>query len=92
MFVNKQPYLVSITHPLSVVLVASVENVSTSVLRQSLRRMFGTYGSRHISIAKFTSDNERGITALFGDMNAMGVEVITVGPGQCHDIRIRNQC
>ena len=84
MFINKQPYLVSITHPLGVVLVASVENVSTSVLRQSLRRMFGTYGSRHISIAKFTSDNERGITALFGDMNAMGVEVITVGPGQ-HD-------
>ena len=31
---------------------------------------------------KFTSDNERGIAALVNDMNAMGVEVITVGPGQ----------
>ena len=84
MFINKQPYLVSITHPLGVILVACVENVTAPALRQSIRRMFGTYGSRRISIVKFTSDNERGITALFGDMNAMGVEVIAVGPGQ-HD-------
>ena len=32
----------------------------------------------------FTSDNERGIAALAGDMSGMGVEVIIVGPGQ-HD-------
>ena len=32
----------------------------------------------------FTSDNERGIAALAGGMSGMGVEVISVGPGQ-HD-------
>ena len=84
MFVNKQAYLVSITHPLGIVLVACVENLTTPILRQAIRRMFGTIGSRRIAIVKFTSDNERGIAALFGDMNAMGVEVVTVGPGQ-HD-------
>ena len=90
MFINKQPFLVSITHPLGIVLVGCVDNVTTPVLRQSLKRMFGTIGSRRISIAKFTSDNERGaslhlsIAAPFNDMNAMGVEVIAVGPGQ-HD-------
>ena len=31
-------------------------------------------------VVKFTSENERGLTALFGDMNGMGVQVITVGP------------
>ena len=84
MFINRQPFLVSITHPLAIVLVACVENLTAPTLRQSVRKMFGTIGSRRISIVRFTSDNERGIAALVGDMNAMGVEVITVGPGQ-HD-------
>ena len=84
MFVNKQPFLVSITQPLGIVLVACVEDLTTPTLRKSIRQMFGTIGSRRISIVGFTSDNERGLAALAGDMNAMGVEVIAVGPGQ-HD-------
>ena len=84
MFVNKQPFLVSITHPLGIVLVACVENLSAPILRQSIRRMFGTIGSRGIKVTRFSSDNERGIAALSGDMNAMGVAVVPVGPGQ-HD-------
>ena len=84
MFINKQAYLVSVTHPLGIVLVACIDNVTTPALRASIRKMFGTIGSRRISIVRFTSDNEKGIAALFGDMNAMGVEVVTVGPGQ-HD-------
>jgi hypothetical protein len=35
-----------------------------------------------MSVVKFTSDNERGLTALFGDMDGMGVQVVTVGAGQ----------
>jgi hypothetical protein len=35
-----------------------------------------------MSVVKFTSDNERGLTALFGDMDGMGVHVVTVGAGQ----------
>ena len=46
--------------------------------------MFGTIGSRRISIVKFKSDNEHSIAVLVNDMNAMGVEVIRVDPGQ-HD-------
>ena len=84
MFVNKQPYLVSITNPIGLILVALVEQVSAPALRQAIRRMFGTFAAKNINITHFTSDNERGITALFGDMNAMGVTVVTVGPGQ-HD-------
>ena len=84
MFINKQPFLVSITHPLGIILVHGVENVTTPTLRQSIRKMFGTIGSRRITIARFTSVNERGIAALVGDMNGMGVEFIAVGPGQ-HD-------
>ena len=84
MLINKQAYLVSVTHPLGIVLVACVENLTAPIFRQCIRRMFGTIGSRRIVIVKFTSDNERGIAALFGDMSGMGVEVITVGPGQ-HD-------
>ena len=82
MYVNKQAFLVSITHPVGLMLVSSVDQVSAPVLRQSLRRMFGTLGAKGIRVTQFTSDNERGITALFGDMNAMGVSVVTVGPGQ----------
>ena len=81
MLINKQPFLVSITHPLGIVLVSCV---TTPVLRHSLKCIFGTIGSRRITITKFTSDNERGIAALFNDMNAMGVEAILVSPGQ-HD-------
>jgi Reverse transcriptase (RNA-dependent DNA polymerase) len=82
MFVNKQPFLVSITHPVGLILVSSVDQVSAPVLRQAMRRMFGTLGAKGIRVTQFTSDNERGITALFGDMNAIGVSVVAVGPGQ----------
>ena len=66
MYVNKQAYVVSITQPVGLILVASVDQVSAPPLRQALRRMFGTLGSRHIRVTQFTSDNERGIAALFG--------------------------
>ena len=46
--------------------------------------MFGIIGSRGIKITRFTSDNERGIAAITGDTNAMGVVISAVGPGQ-HD-------
>jgi hypothetical protein len=79
MYVNKKAVLVSKTEPVGVVLCA---NVSAPILRQSIQKFFGTFGSRGMSITRFTSDNERGLTALFGDMNGMGVHVVTVGPGQ----------
>ena len=84
MFVNRQPFLVSITHPIGMVLIEHVANLTAQALRPAIRKMFGAFGSRRITIVKFTSDNERGIAALAGDMSGMGVEVITVGPGQ-HD-------
>ena len=84
MFVNKQPFLVSITHPIGMVLVEYIPNLTAVALRPAMRKMFGAFGSRRIKITMFTSDNEKGIAALAGDMGGMGVEVITVGPGQ-HD-------
>ena len=84
MFVNRQPFLVSITHPLGIVLVACVENLIAPILGQSIRRMFGTIGSRGIKITRFISDNERGIAALTGDMNTMSVVISAVRPDQ-HD-------
>ena len=85
MFVNKQPFLVSITHPIGMVLVEHIANFTTVAIRPALRKMFGAFGSRHIKITMFTSDNERGISALAGDMSGMGVEVISVGPGRTND-------
>ena len=84
MFVNKQPFLVSITHPIGIVLVDHIPNLTTIALRPALRKMFGAFGSRRIQITMFTSDNEKGIAALAADFSGMGVEVVTVGPGQ-HD-------
>ena len=80
--VNKKPVLVSRTEPVGVVLCACIENVSAPILRQSNRRFFGTFGSRGMSVVKCTSDNERGLKALFGDMDGMGVQVVTFGAGQ----------
>jgi hypothetical protein len=82
MYVNKIAVLVSKTEPVGVVLSACIDNVTAPILRQSIRRFFGTFGSRGMSITKFTSDNERGLTALFGEMNGMGVQAVTIGPGQ----------
>ena len=42
MYINKQAYLVSITHPVGMSQVACLENVSTTMLRVAVRRMFGT--------------------------------------------------
>ena len=84
MFINKQAFLVSITQPVGVCQTTCLDNTSTISLRASIRRMFGNLKSRRIDVVRFTSDNEKGIAALFGDMAGMGVEAITVGPGQ-HD-------
>jgi hypothetical protein len=77
MYVNKIAVLVSKTEPVGVVLSACIDNVTAPILR-----FFGTFGSQGMSITTFTSDNARGLTALFGDMNGMGVQAFTVGPGQ----------
>jgi hypothetical protein len=82
MHINKKPALVSRTEPVDVVLCAFLENVSTPILRQSIRKFIGTFGSRGMSVVRFTSDNERGLTALFGEINGMGVQVVTVGAVQ----------
>lgn len=82
MFINKQAYLVTITHPVGLSQVACLENVSTPVLRRAVRIMFGNLRSRNIIVQRFTSDNERGLAAMQGDMAGMGVEAIMVGPGQ----------
>ena len=84
MFVNKLPVVISLTQPIGVIQVACVNALTTTVLRPVIRRFFGTLNQRNIDVVRFTSDNERGLAALFSDMGAMSVEQITVGPGQ-HD-------
>jgi hypothetical protein len=84
MFVNKMPVVISLTQPIGVIQVACVTTLTTAVLRPVIRRFFGTLNQRNIDVVRFTSDNEKGLAALFSDMSAMSVEQITVGPGQ-HD-------
>ena len=84
MYINKQAYLVSITHPVGMSQVACLENVSTTILRVAVRRMFGTLSSHGITVKRFQSDKEKGLSCLFGDMAGMKFEAIAVGPGQ-HD-------
>ena len=83
-YVNKGAYLLSVTTPLGYVLIAPLTSVATPVLRAAVRKMFGTYGQRGIDITQFSSDNDKGIIALFGDMSGMHVSQVVVGPGQ-HD-------
>jgi hypothetical protein len=71
MYINKKTVLASRTEPVGVVLCACPENVSAPILRQTILKFFGTCGSRGMFVVRFTSDNERGLTALFGDMNGM---------------------
>ena len=83
-YVNKGAYLLSVTTPLGYVLISPLTSVATPVLRSAVRKMFGTYGQHGIDITQFSSDNEKGIIALFGDMSGMSVSQVTVGPGK-HD-------
>ena len=76
MYINKQAYLVSITHPVGVTQVACLDNVSTPMLRVAVRRMFGALASRGINVKRFQSDNERGLSCLFGDMAGIHVGIM----------------
>ena len=91
MFVNKVPVLVSLINPAGILQVACLSGVSTPVLRSAIRKMFGTLGQRNIDVVSFTSDNEKGIAALFGDMGAMAVEVIKQDPLAGHLVVFRNK-
>lgn len=84
MYINKQAYLVSITHPVGVTQIECLANVSTLVRRVGVRRMFGALSQRGITIVRFTSDNEKGPSSLFGEVAGMHAQAIAVGPGQ-HD-------
>jgi Reverse transcriptase (RNA-dependent DNA polymerase) len=84
MFINKQPYLVSLTQPAGIYQTSCIDNIAAPTLRVAIRRMFGNLNARRIDVVRFTSDNEKGIASLFGDMSGMGVQAITVGSGQ-HD-------
>jgi hypothetical protein len=48
--------------------------------------MFGAFGSTQIKIMIFTSDSERSVAALAGDMSGMGVDVVAMGHGQHNHI------
>ena len=84
MQINFIRFLVSITQPLGFVIAAHIENATTPTLHAAIRRMFGIFGSRWVDIIRFTSDNDKGLTALFEDMNAISVKTVTVRSGQ-HD-------
>ena len=84
MFINKQPYLVSLTQPAGIYQTSCVDSTAVPTLRVAIRRMFKNSNARRIDVVRFTSDNEKGIASLFGDMSGMGVQAITVGSGQ-HD-------
>ena len=84
MFVNKMPVVISLTQPIGVIQVACVTALTTPILRPVIRRFFGMLNEKNIDVVRFTSDNEKGLAALFSDMGAMSVEQRTVGPGQ-HD-------
>jgi hypothetical protein len=84
MFIDKQAYLVSLTQPAGIYQTSCLDNAAAPILRAAIRKMFGNLNARRIDVVRFTSDNEKGIAALFGDMGGMGVQAIAVGPGQ-HD-------
>ena len=84
LFINKIPVVISLTQPIGVTQVACVVSTTAALLRPVLRRFFGTLNQRNIDVVRFISDNEKGLIALFSEMGAMSVEVITVGAGQ-HD-------
>ena len=67
MYINKQAYLVSHTHSVGMSQVACLDNVSTPMLRVAVKRMFGSLASRGIIVKRFQSDNEKGLSCLFGE-------------------------
>lgn len=75
-------FLITVTLPLGIILVAGIDSISTPVLRNTVNRMFGVFVSRGIQIAQFVSDNEKGLSSLFGDSNPLNIEMVTSGLGE----------
>ena len=75
-------FLITVTLPLGIILVAGIDSISTPVLRNTVNRMFGVFVSRGIQIAQFVSDNEKGLSSLFGDNNPLNIEMVTSGLGE----------
>ena len=86
MYINKQPYLVSISHPSGTCQSTCLANASATTIRPALRLMFGLLAHKKLDVALFTSDNEEGIASLLRDIGGINVTVITVGPGQHNHI------
>ena len=77
-----QTFLITVTHPLGVILVAGVDDTSAPSLRNAVNRMLGAFVSRGIKVAQFVSDNEKGLSSLFGDKNPLNIDMVTSGVGE----------
>jgi hypothetical protein len=83
MFIDRDPYLVSVTTPLGLLMVNHMGSKSAEAIRKALMIQIGIYKSENFTIETILTDCEAAVVhPLTPELNAMGIKVSPAGPGQ----------
>ena len=83
MFVEGEPYLISVSTPLLLTMVNHLGGKkTTSVLRAALLKQIAAYRAEAFEVKHVLTDGEGGVHAMTTELNTMGIKVNPAGPGE----------
>ena len=82
MFIENDPYLISVSTPLLLTMVNHLGGQKTTkVIREALNKQIAAYRAEAFEIRNILTDGEGGVHALTEELNAKGITVNLAGPG-----------
>jgi hypothetical protein len=83
MFVEGDPYLISVSTPLLLTMVNHLGGKKTTkALRESLFKQIAAYRAEAFEVRHVLTDGEGGVHALTTELNTLGIRVNPAGPGE----------
>jgi hypothetical protein len=82
MFVDSEPFLISVTTPLLMTMVSYLPTRAVKDVEGALFGQINTYKSENYSVRVLLSDNEGAVAKLTSKLNSIGIRVNPAGPGQ----------
>lgn len=83
MFIDKDPYLVSVSKPMHLMMATYLGNSRSGPnLRVKLAEQLKAYEAKKFVVTLVLSDGEKGISGMLGALNSLGVTLNICSPGQ----------
>ena len=82
MFVEGDIFLISVTKPLGLTMISSIQSKSTAAIKSALAKQIGAYTYSKFTITTILTDGEGAVQALSDYLLSIGIKVNPTGAGQ----------